>query len=161
MIGKIGLEPNANAFGAFLESRGVEHELEPDGSGAWMVWVADEEQVESASGDLDRFLENPDHDDFSPERNRERLAGRPGPEARRKGRTLGRDDLFAPMRAYGVGPLTFGIVFVCVALALLTDFGKDMGRAGALYIAELTRMGTRLSGIAGCARCDRVRSGGW
>lgn len=148
MIGKIGDEPSANTFSDYLDSCAVGHELEQDDTGAWLVWIEDEEDVETSKADLDRFLAQPEHDDFSVERNRQRLAARPV-ERKQTGRVLGRDDLFIPTGPRRVGPLTFGIVFVCVVLAFVTDFGKDMGRAGALYIAELTRVGDQIEWYRG------------
>lgn len=149
MIGKIGNEPSANTFSDYLASLGVEHEVEADDTGAWLVWIVDEEKVAACRTDLERFFAEPDHADFSPARNRERKARQPKTKTKKSARVLRREDMFPALRAHRVGPLTFGIVFVCVVLAFVTEFGGNMGRAGALYIAEITRVGDQIEWYRG------------
>lgn len=155
MIGKLADEPSANSFSEYLASKALEHEVERDDDGQWLVWIADEEAVESCQQDLARFVEEPEHEDFSVDRNRERVAKREMEAPRKPKRIMRREDVFVSTRSYGVGPLTCSIIGVCVILAFLTKFGDDLGRAGGLYIAEISRIGDRVEWYRGLVEIRR------
>jgi GlpG protein len=125
-IGNIPEKEKAQVFADFLTARGVGNELEPDGN-SWSIWIRDEDQVSEASECLARFSANPNAPEFlnaTVEATRvraqeaEKLA-----EYRRRIRS-GRN-LFPRMGGYGVGFVTYALIFVCVAVFVYSKLGTD------------------------------------
>ncbi len=115
----------------------VRNEIERE-DGAWAVWILDEEQVADAQARLTRFQENSDAPEFV-------AAGAQAAKARaaeareladyhkrvRTGRSL-----FPKLGGYGVGPLTFGLIFVCIVVAVYSKLGADSEFLRKLLLAD-------------------------
>ena len=59
MIGQVENEASASVFSDYLYAQGIDNQIEPDRSGAWLLWVHDEEQLGRASALLNQFRGNP------------------------------------------------------------------------------------------------------
>jgi GlpG protein len=125
-IGNLPDETQARRFSDHLIASRIRHEIEPEGN-AWAVWIKDEEQVQEAKAQLERFRANPDASEFRAARSK--AAETRAAEARdladyhRRIRT--RSSLFPKFGGHGVGPLTFGLILLCVAFAAYSKLGYD------------------------------------
>ena len=136
-IGHINDEKQARHFADHLVASRIRNEIEPEG-GAWAIWILDEEQVEGARIRLERFRSNPDAPEF-------RAAHAKAAEARaeeaqdmadyrRRVRTRG--NIFPKFGGYGVGPLTFGLILLCVAFAVYSKLGYDLDVVRRFVLAD-------------------------
>jgi GlpG protein len=125
-IGNISEKENARVFGDFLTARGIDNEVEPEAD-SWSIWIRDEDHISEAVACLGRFSADPGGAEFlkaSDEATRvrtqeaEKLA-----EYRRRIRS-GRN-LFPKIGGYGVGFVTYALIFVCVAVAVYSKLGSD------------------------------------
>src|SRR5437879_5677127 len=118
-IGNLPDEAQARSFGDYLVAQGIHNEVEPDAGAAWTVWIVDEDQVAAALTRLELFRADPGAEEFRNARNAAAKAREAEAEEladyRRRVRT--RRSLFPKLGGYGVGPLTFGLIFACVAVA--------------------------------------------
>ena len=137
-IGNLPGESQARLFGDYLVAQGIRNEIEADANESWVVWIQDEEQVTAAQAGLARFCENPDAEEF---RDARRAAAKARDvEAqemaayRRRVRT--RRGLFPKFGGYGVGPLTFALIFGCVAVAAYSKLGYDAESLKPLLLAD-------------------------
>lgn len=137
-IGTLSDEARARFFGDFLLGRKIRNEIESDGGGGWMIWVLDEERVAEAQGLLEKFLANPDALEF---RDAQREAARVRAEEKQEladyqRRVRTRRSLFPRFGGYGVGPLTYGLIFLCVIVAVYSKLGSDLEFVRRLLLAD-------------------------
>jgi GlpG protein len=127
MIGHLPDEAQARLLSDFLLAKGVHNEIEHDGDGAWSLWVHEESQVAAAQSWFAAFRADPAAVGFreaAAEAERVRQAeARELEEYRRRIRT-GRS-LFLKFGAYGAGYLAYGLIIVCAAVSLFSQFGRD------------------------------------
>lgn len=125
-IGQLADEAQARIFNDHLVANHIRNEIEPDGT-VWEIWILDEEQVEDAKARLERFRANPDAAEFRSARSKaaevRTVEARDMADYRRRVRT--RQGIFPKLGGYGVGPLTFGLILLCVALAVYSQLGYD------------------------------------
>ena len=125
-IGHINDEKQARLFGDHLVASRIRNEIEPEGT-AWAIWILDEEQVGDAKARLERFRANPDAVEFRAARSKaaEARAAEAQDLANYRRRLRTRSSLFPKFGGYGVGPLTFGLIFLCIAFAIYSKLGSD------------------------------------
>jgi len=137
-IGNLPDEAQARRFGDYLVAQGIRNEVEPDTGAAWTIWITDEDQVAVAQAELERFRANPDTEEFRNARSAAALAREAEAQElagyRRRVRT--RQSLFPKLGGYGVGPLTFGLIFFCVAVAVYSKLGYDHEPLKPLLLAD-------------------------
>ena len=126
-IGNLPDEAQARRFGDYLVAQGIRNEVEPDSGAAWSVWIKEEDQVTAAQAGLEHFRANPDADEF---RNAASAAAKTraaeaGELAAYQRRVRTRQSLFPKLGGYGVGPLTFGLIFLCGAVAIYSKLGAN------------------------------------
>jgi len=137
-IGNLPNEAQARRFGDYLVAQGIRNQVEPDTGSAWAVWINEEDQVTAAQTGLERFRANPEAEEFRKARNvaakaREAEA-KELTDYRRRVRT--RQSLFPKFGGYGVGPLTFGLIFLCVAVAIYSKLGYNHESLKPLLLAD-------------------------
>jgi len=125
-IGKLSEEKQARRFGDYLVANRIRNEVEEEGI-AWAIWINDEEQVDDAKARLQRFRENPDAAEFSTARlgAAEVRAAEARDMANYRRRVRSRGSIFPKFGGYGIGPLTFGLIFLCVGFAVYSKLGYD------------------------------------
>jgi GlpG protein len=136
-IGNLPDEAQARMFGDYLVAKGIRNEVEPDGP-TWVVWIKDEDQVTEAQAWLEHFRADPNGEEF---RNAQSAAAK-AREAeardlenyRRRLRT--RRSLFPKLGGFGVGPLTFGLIFGCIVVAIYSKLGYDHESLKPLLLAD-------------------------
>jgi GlpG protein len=137
-VGNLPDETQARRFGDYLVVQGIRNEVEPDAGTSWAVWIMDEDQVAAALAGLERFRANPNAEEFRSARSvaaRARDAeAQEMADYRRRIRT--RRSLFPKFGGYGVGPLTFGLIFLCIAVAAYSKLGYNYESLKSLLLAD-------------------------
>jgi GlpG protein len=119
-------EDQARAFADYLLTLRVETRLDPE-PGGWAVWVCDEDRVAQARAELEQFTRNPADPRYS-------RAGREAEALRREEdqaersyarRQVAIRDRFDDAASPRFHPLTFLLIAVSVAVALLTKGGEN------------------------------------
>jgi GlpG protein len=119
-------------------------ERAPDGR--WTVWVLSEDRLEQAAAEFQKFVAAPSDPAYlvAPD------------EARRRPAQEDRDGRAQPapvvnlrlrwgMGRRGVGPLTLGLIAVCVAVGVASSLGEDQKVLNALEITQTTLTGDEIS----------------
>lgn len=131
-------EKQARTLGDFLVAKGIRNNVEHDGGGSWSVWIVEEDRVGEAQSWLERFRANPNMPEF---RNAQTEAAKAREaeakdlaEYRKRVRT--RKSLFPGFGGYGVGILTYAMIFACVVVAIYSKFGENHDFLRHLLIAD-------------------------
>jgi GlpG protein len=118
LIGLLSNESNARRFGDYLTSLDIPNSPEPEAEGQWAVWVHSEDQLEAGRNALTTFLQNPNDTKF------QRAAAKAAAIRQREEKE--RNDYAnrvitsqALWPSYSIGPVTMGLIGVCVAVALI------------------------------------------
>jgi len=138
LIGHLAEESAARLFGDYLLVQGIDNRLEHQAADGWGVWVHDEDKVSEAAALLTAFRANPADAKYQTGARKAaavRAAEEEGQEAYRK-RLRDRRHLFRPLTAYGFGPLTFALIAISVAVALVSKLGLDKERIMSLFITN-------------------------
>ena len=137
MIGHLPDEAQARLLSDFLLAKGVHNQIEHDGDGAWLLWVHEENQVSMAQSWFIEFQANPGAAGFreaAVDAVRVREDETRELEAYRRRIRTGRS-LFLKFGAYGVGYLAYGLIVVCAAVSLFSQFGRDDTLLRQLFIS--------------------------
>jgi len=141
-IGEIADEQQAKLFGDYLYVRGIENEVDEDG-GEWTIWVYDDDQLSTASAELEAFLANPDARKYR--KAHARAGGMREREAEedqraRKRQVDVRTEIFG--RQFVAAPhLTYGLMGLCVVVFILLETEMGKGLRQALSITAIIREG--------------------
>jgi GlpG protein len=137
-IGHLPDEPQARLFGDYLYAQGIRNQVESDSSSGWAVWVHNDDELDQATGLIDRFRRDPTAAEFR------RAAGTAERELKEeekenrqwRRRFFDRRQVFAGPRAFGAGHLTFALIIACVAVALLSSLGSNPNVIAPLLISQ-------------------------
>lgn len=135
-LGTLPDERQARLFSEHLTTHEIRNELEAD-EGGWVIWIKDEDQVDDARARLERFRANPTATEFRSralELVEQRLRALEAEEAGQRIHT--RRSLFPKVGGYGVGPLTFGLILLCVAFAAYSKLGYDTAVVRRFVLAD-------------------------
>ena len=147
LIGHLGEETAARAFGDYLYLQGIENHFEIHQPEGWAVWVNDEDKIEQAVRLLAAFRQSPADPKYQAA-GKEAAALREkeeqGQAAYRK-KVRGRRRLFGPLTAYGFGPLTFILILICVLVAFYSRLGAAPEAVRRLFITDYTLEGNLIS----------------
>lgn len=125
-IGNLPDEKQARLFGDHLVAKRIRNDVEAEG-GVWIIWIKDEDHVAAAQAALERFRANPDAVEFRAARSgaAEVRAAEAQDLANYRRRVRTRGSIFPKFGGFGIGPLTFGLIFLCIAFALYSKLGYD------------------------------------
>lgn len=125
-IGNLADEKQAKLFSDHLVANRVHNEIEED-RGTWAIWIKDEEQVDDAKARLERFRANPAATEFRSAHSgaNEVRAADEQDMANYRRRVRSRSGIFPKFGGYGIGPLTFGLIFLCIGFAVYSKLGYD------------------------------------
>jgi GlpG protein len=137
-IGSFASEAQARFFTDFLLSRDIRSQLEPEPDRTWSVWIRDEDQIVEAQSALTRFLDNPTAPEFqkAPEAAARARQAEAEELARYRRRVRSGRSLFVKFGNYGIGPLTFTLMLVCVYVAIFSRLGHDDEWLRAWHISD-------------------------
>ena len=125
-IGSIGKAEHARLFSDYLYARGIANTVEPDDAAGWLVWGHDEDKVEPARAELERFLASPADPAYAAAA-READARRrqeQGADAAYRKRFRTRADLFRASW-FRSTPATGALVVLSIAATLFGGLGAD------------------------------------
>ena len=138
MIGHLDSGVKARSFSDYLTMKGVENQVEAEKDGTWAVWIYSEEQLPWAKELFALFQQNPADPNFQ-------VAARALADLREQKRkeheefekrVKKRRHLFRPLTAYGFGPVTFVLIFLCVAVFIAMNTSPQGGKLeDALHIS--------------------------
>jgi len=133
-IGQLDTQEQAQVFADYLFVHDIGAEVEPARGEGHAIWIVDEDQVEEAKALLSRYRSMPDAEEFdqasrvASDRRREEKR-----EARAEEKKLKRPG--ANPWQMGHGGLTFLLMGICIAVALLTRLGEQREWVNGLLIS--------------------------
>ena len=136
-IGILPDENQARLFSDHLVANHIRNEIEEE-AGAWSIWIKDEDHVEDALSRLQRFRENPEAPEFRSARSgaAEVRSAEAQDMANYRRRVRTRGSIFPKLGGFGIGPLTFGLIFLCIAFAVYSKLGYDMDVVRRFVLAD-------------------------
>lgn len=137
LIGHLLEESSARTFADFLCVQGIENRLEHQKSDGWAIWVVEEDRLDQAThllADYQKAPEDPKYRDSAKGAARRRAEQEKDQEDYRK-RVVGRQGLFRPMTAYGVGPLTVVLIVASAVVFFLSRWGTDYEPIQKLFLS--------------------------
>ncbi len=105
----------AQAFIDYMASRKIDVTMMPEGEGQYAVWLQNDAEQLEAESELRRFLENPYDDKYQ-------AASWELADSRIQKFRYHSPDIL-PMLKRKAGPLTFAVLFICIALFILFQMG--------------------------------------
>lgn len=138
MIGHLATENNARLFGDYLVVQGIDHQIEFETDAGWAVWIRDEDRLGDAVQHLARFQANPGDPRFADEARgaaRKREEQVEADAAYRK-RVIDGRSFFDSMAGYGFGPVSLILIFICIAVGILSRLGDQLETVSGLLISE-------------------------
>jgi GlpG protein len=141
LIGHLAEEKSARVFADYLYVQKIESHIEFEKADGWGVWINDEDKLEQAASLLTAFRLNPADPKYRAEARSasEQRAEAAKDEAKYRKKLTDRRHLFRPLRGYGFGPLTFGLIAISVVVSLVSRLGSDLQPIMGLFITDLTR----------------------
>jgi len=134
-IGSLDSEEAARRFGDYLVACGIDNQVEAGQDGQWVVWVLSEQQVEQAAAEFARFVAAPTDAEFV-EASKEGRARRARQAQEAKPPPVVDMRLRWAIGARAFGPLTVGLIAVCIVVAVASQLGSNDEFLGYL---EITR----------------------
>jgi GlpG protein len=149
MIGHLADEKAARTFADYLYVQKIESHLDYEKPDGWGIWINDEDRIEEAARLLTAFRANPADPKYRAEAKSAaelRAEAEKSEETYRK-KVRDRRQLFRPLTAYGFGPLTLGLIAICVLVFIYSKLGDDPHAIMRLFITDYTVTGNYVEGI--------------
>src|ERR1035437_6291075 len=126
LIGHLADEKAARTFADYLYVQGIQGHVEFEKPDGWGIWINEEDSLKEAAGLLTTFRQNPADPKYRAEAKSatELRAEDEKEEATNRKKVSDRRQLFQPLRDYGFGPLTFGLIAISVVVFFLSKFGN-------------------------------------
>jgi GlpG protein len=140
LIGHLPEEKAARTFADCLYAQKIDSHLENEPPDGWGIWIKDEDRIEEAASLLAAFRLNPADPKYQAKARSAaalRAEAEKG-EAHYRKKQFSRRHLFRPLREYGFGPLTFGLIVISVTVAILSRLGTDPRPILGLFITDFT-----------------------
>ena len=138
LIGSFNTEKHALRFWSYIKKHGVESSLEKADSpkeANWEVWIAEEDQVDSAFSFLKEFQANPEDQKYEISSQIEKDAKTRKPSKNRGFREFNLRDKWQRTDR-SAGTMTLSLIITCVAVFLLSGMGKNTELVGGFFISE-------------------------
>lgn len=125
-IGTLPDSKSAAVFSDFLIAERIGCQMERERDGSFTVWIEDEEQIDRAKSFFGDYQRSPGDEKFA-------QAGRAAERARRaeqeeleayRRRVRTAKGLFPRVGSYGVGVLSYVLIFICIAVAVYSGLGE-------------------------------------
>lgn len=148
-IGTIQIERDANRFGAFLHTLGIDNTIDPSAD-AWAVWVANDDHLEKASAELSTFQTAPSdrrYDDALPTA-KALLATQQKAEGKRRGNFVDVRTASGRLQQWNA-PITLALIGISIVVGLMTHVWEEHRIAeqpplvNALQIAPIVIVGNQ------------------
>ncbi|MDE1211358.1 rhomboid family intramembrane serine protease GlpG [Vibrio aestuarianus] len=120
----------AQAFIDYMASRRIEIQMMPEGSGQFVLWLLDDQYQVETEAELTQFLQNPNNKKYQ-------AASWDVAETRNNHFQYRSPSMLAMVKAKA-GPLTLGIMSVCLVIFTLQQFGLANEVFSALHFPAVT-----------------------
>jgi len=147
LIGSFNTEKHALRFWSYIKKQGVESSLEKADSpkeANWEVWIAEEDQVDSAFSFLNEFQANPEDQKYEVSSQIEKDAKTRKPSKNRGFREFNLRDKWQRTDR-SAGTMTLSLIITCVAVFLLSGMGKNTELVGGFFISDPVKVDGQLS----------------
>ena len=141
-IGSISSEAQARRFNAYLVSIGVPAQTDQSRDGTWEIWVHNDAQLQQGTTELEQFTSNPADERYTlGARNAAKMEQQQRAEEKRS-----RTKIIDARSHWGVfynqamGPVTLGLMFVCVALFVYERVSGSAPVQDALMFTSMTSL---------------------
>ena len=143
LIGHLAEEKSARIFTDYLYVQKIESHIEFEKTDGWGVWINDEDKLKEAARLLTAFRLNPADPKYRAEANSasELRAEAEKDEAKYRKKVSDRRHLFRPLRDYGFGPLTFGLIVISAIVAFYSKLGDDPQAIMRLFVTDFNVTG--------------------
>jgi GlpG protein len=126
LIGQIADKSHAERFTSFLLTRSIATHCEEAGD-QWEVWIRDEDQIETAKNELEKFRANPDGETYRESVVAAALIAR---QKAIKEKQIRKQQVDMTTRRWNapihkVAPLTVTLILISFLVGLMTQFGQD------------------------------------
>ena len=138
LIGSFNTEKHALRFWSYIKKQGIESSLEKADSPKevnWEVWIAEEDQVDSAFSFLSEFKADPEDQKYEVSSQIEKDAKTRNPAKNRGFREFNLRDKWQRTDR-STGTMTLSLIITCVAVFLLSGMGKNTELVGGFFISE-------------------------
>ncbi len=138
LIGSFNTEKQALRFWSYIKKQGIESSLEKADSPKdvnWEVWIAEEDQVDSAFSFLSEFKADPEDQKYEVSSQIEKDAKTRNPAKNRGFREFNLRDKWQRTDR-SAGTMTLSLIITCVAVFLLSGMGKNTELVGGFFISE-------------------------
>ena len=126
LIGNLPTETEANTFAAYLLTKSIECQVEPDGPDAFDIWVKDEDGFEQAKAEITEFRADPKADKYRKALAEAKKIEEAAAEKQKQyQKNIRQGAATAQKGVFETSPLTMVLVLICVIVAVLTEFGAD------------------------------------
>ena len=132
LIGSFNTEKHALRFWSYIKKQGIESSLEKADSpkeANWEVWIAEEDQVDSAFSFLSEFQADPEDQKYEVSSQIEKDAKTRNPSRNRGFREFNLRDKWQRTDR-SAGTMTLSLIITCVAVFLLSGMGKNTELVG-------------------------------
>ncbi|NGZ67389.1 rhomboid family intramembrane serine protease GlpG [Vibrio aestuarianus subsp. cardii] len=120
----------AQAFIDYMASRRIEIQMMPEGSGQFVLWLLDDQYQVETEAELTQFLQNPNNKKYQ-------AASWDVAETRNNHFQYRSPSMFAMVKAKA-GPLTLGVMSLCLVIFTLQQFGLANEVFSALHFPAIT-----------------------
>lgn len=137
LIGSFNTEKHALRFWSYIKKKGIESSLEKADSPKevnWEVWIAEEDQVDSAFSFLSEFQADPEDQKYEVS-SQIKDAKTKNPSRNRGFREFNLRDKWQRTDR-SAGTMTLSLIITCVAVFLLSGMGKNTELVGGFFISE-------------------------
>ncbi len=141
-IGNLSDEHQARLFSDYLLARGIRNQVEWDrdaSGGAWTLWVADDDQLDSGRQLLEAFRRQPNAPHYA-QKAREAATVRAQEEADQdawRRRVTSGQQLFPRVRRSGPAFLAVALIVACILVAVWTELGQNRDVMSHFFISNL------------------------
>jgi GlpG protein len=138
LIGHLAEEKAARTFADYLYVQKIQSQLEYEKPDGWGIWIHDEDRLEEAARLLTDFRANAADPKYRAEAKSaaELRAEAEKGEAKYLKKLRDRRYLFQPLRDYGFGPLTFGLIVISVIVAFYSRLGDNPRAIMGLFMTD-------------------------
>lgn len=137
-IGDIQGETAARTFGDYLYAQGIANEVEAGSADVWSVWVKSDDDLPRAGELLRVYRENPTDARYHSAAQEAAAVKRreSEEEAKYRRRTRNVRDTFTSLSGYRFGIITYALIFICVAVFVLTKFATEFEPVNSLWLSS-------------------------
>jgi GlpG protein len=149
-IGEINSEEQAKRFGDYLLANKIPCDIEDEEDGTWSIWIHDDDQIEKAEAELEKFNEAPKDSRY---KNAEAKAEKIRRENEKADKESARRQVEVRTQTWNSSEptphLTYALIVACVGvfIALQTDMGDSLKQTLSISTYEIDGNSVKWPGL--------------